>query len=56
MKKFFLFAFCLIAFVAVKAQADNNAPEVIALKETEFDFGKIIYTKKSGLGITLESF
>ena len=41
MKKFFLFAFCLIAFVAVKAQTDNNAPEVIALKETVFDFGNI---------------
>ena len=41
MKKFFLFAFCLMAFAAVKAQSENTAPEVLALKETEFDFGKI---------------
>lgn len=41
MKKIFLFAFCLIAFVAVKAQTETSSPEVLALKETEFDFGKI---------------
>jgi hypothetical protein len=41
MKKFFLIAFCLTAFVAVKAQTQTTAAEQIILKETEFNFGKI---------------
>ena len=42
MKKVLLFAFSLILFVAVKAQTETAAPaDVLALKETEFDFGKI---------------
>ena len=41
MKKYFLFAFCLIAFMAVKAQTETTPSEVLNLKETEFDFGKI---------------
>src|SRR5215213_1261142 len=41
MKRIFLFAFSLIAFIAVKAQTDANPVEVLTLKETEFNFGKI---------------
>ena len=40
MKKLLLFAFSLIAFLATKAQTEA-APEILSLKETEFDFGKI---------------
>lgn len=41
MKKIFLFFFSLITFAAAKAQTEASAVEVLALKETEFDFGKI---------------
>ena len=41
MKKIFLFAFCLMAIVAVKAQTETSPSEILSLKETEFDFGKI---------------
>lgn len=41
MKKVLLFAFSLILFVAVKAQTEAAPADVLALKETEFDFGKI---------------
>ena len=42
MKKVFLIAFSLIAFIAVKAQQfDPIPPDAIALKEAEFNFGKI---------------
>ncbi len=42
MKKVLLFAFSLLLFAVVKAQTETAAPaEVLLLKETEFDFGKI---------------
>lgn len=41
MKKIFLFALSLIAFVAVNAQTEASPPDLISLKEVEFDFGKI---------------
>lgn len=41
MKKIFLFAFSLAAFLMTKAQSESAAPEVLNFKETEFDFGKI---------------
>ncbi len=41
MKKIFLFAFCLMAFVGVKAQAETKPADLLNLKEAEFDFGKI---------------
>jgi hypothetical protein len=41
MKKIFLFAFCLMAFAAAKAQTEAGAVELLAVKETAFDFGKI---------------
>src|SRR5690349_8567753 len=42
MKKVLLFAFSLLLFAVVKAQTEAAAPaEVLLLKETEFDFGKI---------------
>jgi hypothetical protein len=41
MKKIFLFVFSLMAVVAVKAQTEANPSEALAVKETEFDFGKI---------------
>ena len=41
MKKIFLFAFSLITFFAVKAQTEASPSDILALKETEFDFGKI---------------
>src|SRR5215213_419347 len=41
MKKFILFTFSLIAFFAVKAQTETSPTEVLAIKEVEFDFGKI---------------
>lgn len=41
MKKILLFTLSLIAFFAVQAQTEATAPEVLSLKETEFDFGKI---------------
>src|SRR5688572_11811072 len=41
MKKFLFVAFCLVAFAAVNAQTATTAPELISVKETEFNFGKI---------------
>ena len=41
MKKFLFVAFCLVAFVAVNAQTATTAPELLSVKETEFNFGKI---------------
>jgi len=41
MKKILLFAFCIIAAVAVKAQTEATPFEILTLKETEFNFGKI---------------
>ena len=41
MKKIFLFAICLIAFMAVRAQTETSPADLIALKETEFNFGRI---------------
>ena len=41
MKKIFLFAFSLIAFITLKAQTESNPSDVLAVKEMEFDFGKI---------------
>ena len=41
MKKFLFVAFCLVAFVAVNAQTATSAPELLSVKETEFNFGKI---------------
>lgn len=41
MKKFLLFAFGFVALVTAKAQTATTAPEVLSLKETVFDFGKI---------------
>lgn len=41
MKKIFLSVFSLIAFLAVKAQTETIAGELLGLKETEFNFGKI---------------
>jgi hypothetical protein len=41
MKKIFLFVFSLMAVVVVKAQTEANPSEALAVKETEFDFGKI---------------
>ncbi len=41
MKKILLSAFCLIAAFAVNAQTEAAPSEILTLKETEFDFGKI---------------
>lgn len=41
MKKIFLAVFSLIAFLAGKAQIESNPIELLGLKETEFNFGKI---------------
>ncbi len=41
MKKFLLFAFCLVALVSVNAQTVTTAPEILSVKEAEFNFGKI---------------
>ena len=41
MKKILLIAFCFIAFIAAKAQTENASVDVLAVKEMEFDFGKI---------------
>ena len=41
MKKILLFAFCLIAAFAVKAQTEAAPLEILTVKETEFNFGKI---------------
>ena len=41
MKKILLSAFCLIAAFAVNAQTEAAPLEILTLKETEFDFGKI---------------
>ena len=41
MKKLLLFAFSLFLFAVVKAQTEAAPAEVLLLKETEFDFGKI---------------
>jgi hypothetical protein len=41
MKKAFIFLFSLVAFFAVHAQAEIKVNEVLELKETEYNFGKI---------------
>ena len=41
MKKILLFAFCIITAVIVKAQTEATPFEILTLKETEFNFGKI---------------
>jgi hypothetical protein len=41
MKKILLIAFSLIAVITGKAQTETSPSEVLALKETAFDFGKI---------------
>ena len=41
MKKILLFAFCIIAAFAVKAQTQAAPLEALTVKETEFNFGKI---------------
>jgi hypothetical protein len=41
MKKILLFTFSLIAFFGVQAQTEAAPVDVLTLKETEFDFGKI---------------
>src|SRR5688500_2705679 len=41
MKKILLFAFCIIGAVAVKAQTEATPFEILTVKETEFNFGKI---------------
>lgn len=45
MKKMFLFACSLVAFFFVQAQIQVSPVEVLSLKETEFDFGKIQQSK-----------
>lgn len=41
MKKILLLAFSFIAFFAVQAQTEAATADVLTVKETEFDFGKI---------------
>ena len=41
MKKIILFAFCLVAAFAINAQTEGAPLEVLTVKETEFNFGKI---------------
>ncbi len=41
MKKIFLSLLTLSAFFSVDAQTETAVPEVLSLKEAEFDFGKI---------------
>src|SRR5687768_16777195 len=46
MKKVILFALSLVAFVTVKAQIiEASSVEILQLKETEFNFGKIVQGK-----------
>lgn len=45
MKRIFLFACTLIAFFSVQAQTQISPVEVLSLKETEFNFGKIPQSK-----------
>ncbi|MBD0331620.1 MAG: DUF1573 domain-containing protein [Chitinophagaceae bacterium] len=41
MRKVFTLAFSLFTFIALKAQTEIKEPEILQLKESEYDFGKI---------------
>jgi len=45
MKQIFLFTCTLVAFFSVGAQVQLSPVEILSLKETEFDFGKIAQGK-----------
>jgi hypothetical protein len=41
MKRIYFFLLCVLGFIGAKAQTETNTTDLLVIKETVFDFGKI---------------